>query len=97
MDGVATTNGSSSHEASTPEAPSVSTAFDPAYFREYLLALLPPVIGANPVDLESLFDEEFNARVTRFASEIGGVIYVIKVKEDSDSGASQRTTLRNTF
>jgi hypothetical protein len=87
MDGVATTNGSSSHDALTPEVTtSVSTAFDPEVFRSYLLALLPPVIGANPVDLESLFDDEFNARVVRFASEIGGVIYVIKVKEDSDSG-----------
>ncbi|KAH6880862.1 cytoplasmic dynein heavy chain 1 [Coprinopsis sp. MPI-PUGE-AT-0042] len=86
MDGVTTTNGSSSHDALTPEVTtSVSTAFDPEVFRTYLLALLPPVIGANPIDLESLFDEEFNARVTRFASEIGGVIYVIKVKEDSDS------------
>jgi hypothetical protein len=52
----------------------------------YLLALLPPVIGANPVDLESLLDDEFNARVIRFASEIGGGIYVIQMKEDSDSG-----------
>ena len=29
-------------------------------------------------------DEEFDALVARFASEAGGVIYVVKVKEESE-------------
>ena len=40
--------------------------------------------GAYPSDLGSLFDEEFDARVARFASDSGGVIYVVKVKEESE-------------
>jgi hypothetical protein len=31
-----------------------------------------------------LFDEEFDARVARFTSDSGGVIYVVKVKEESE-------------
>ena len=53
-------------------------------FRSYLLSLLPPVMGAYPSDLESLFDEELDARVARFASDSGGIIYVVKVKEESE-------------
>ena len=59
-----------------------ASAFDPAVFREYLLALLPPMIGAAPADLESLFDDEFNERVQKFAGEGGGVIYVVKRKDE---------------
>jgi hypothetical protein len=87
MDGVATTNGSSSHDALTPEVTtSVSIAFEPEVFRSYLLALPPPVTGANPVALQSLLGDESNARVIRFASGVGGAVYMIKVEEDSDSG-----------
>jgi dynein heavy chain 1 len=87
MDTIPTTNGSTSHDGSTPPPGEASTStsassFDPSVFRSYLLALLPPVIGASPSDLESLFDDEFDARVTRFASEAGGVLYVVKTKED---------------
>ncbi|KAF5351047.1 hypothetical protein D9756_008173 [Leucocoprinus leucothites] len=39
-----------------------SAVFDPLIFRKYLLALLPPVIGADPVDLDTLFDDEFDER-----------------------------------
>ncbi|KAJ2915322.1 hypothetical protein MD484_g5100, partial [Candolleomyces efflorescens] len=92
MDTIPTTNGSTSHDGSTPPPGEASTStsassFDPTVFRSYLLALLPPVIGASPLDLESLFDDEFDARVTRFASEAGGVLYVVKTKEDLEDDA----------
>lgn len=61
-----------------------SASFDPDIFRKYLLALLPPVIGADPADLDTLFDDEFDERVARFANESGGVIYVVKTKEESE-------------
>jgi hypothetical protein len=57
------------------------TSFDPAIFRTYLLSLLPPVIGASPEEIESIFDDEFDERVTRFASEGTGVIYIIKRRD----------------
>jgi hypothetical protein len=50
--------------------------FDPDIFRQYLLHLLPPMLGANVADLNSLFDHEFGERVSRFAADTGGVIYV---------------------
>ncbi|KAG9008851.1 hypothetical protein FRB94_012820 [Tulasnella sp. JGI-2019a] len=67
---------------------STSTAFDTELFTQYLLSLLPPVIGATQVELEeTLFDDEYEERVTRFASEGGNVLYVQKVKdEDEDEG-----------
>ena len=80
---LAPTNGSSNHQEPEP-----TLAFDPAIFRSYLLSLLPPVIGAFPSDLESLFDAEFNGRVARFASDTGGVIYVVQVKEESEGMSS---------
>jgi dynein heavy chain 1 len=59
------------------------TNFDTSVFRQYLLALLPPVLGAAPDELEeTLFDSDFDDRVTKFAAEGGGVIYVVKVKHD---------------
>jgi dynein heavy chain 1 len=68
-----------------PAAPvEPSASFNPDIFRKYLLALLPPVIGADPEDLHTLFDEEFNDRVARFVNESGGVIYVVKSKEESE-------------
>ncbi|RXW16544.1 hypothetical protein EST38_g9308 [Candolleomyces aberdarensis] len=92
MDTIPSTNGSTSHDGLTPPPGEASTStsassFDPGVFRSYLLALLPPVIGASPSDLESLFDDEFDARVTRFASEAGGVLYVVKTKEDFEDDA----------
>lgn len=61
-----------------------TTAFDHNIFRKYLLALLPPVIGADPGDLGTLFDDEFDERVGRFAAEAGGVIYVVKTRDESE-------------
>lgn len=71
---------------------STSTAFDTELFTSYLLSLLPPVIGATREELEeTLFDAEYDERVTRFASEGGNVLYVQKVKEE-DEGLSQRAS-----
>ena len=86
------TNGSLNHQEPEP-----TSAFDPEIFRSYLLSLLPPVIGAYPSDLESLFDEEFDARVARFASDTGGVIYVVKVKEESEGMFLYFIPTRNDF
>lgn len=75
-----TTNGIN-HDTS-PAEPSV--VYDSEIFRSYLLALLPPVIGALPSELGSLFDDEFDERVARFASDTGGSLYVVKAKEESE-------------
>lgn len=88
MDLIPSTNGhtdlANGEASSSSTAPSAATSFDPELFRNYLLALLPPVIGASPEDLESLFDDEFDARVIRFASEAGAVLYVVKSKEEQE-------------
>ncbi|GLB36818.1 putative dynein heavy chain [Lyophyllum shimeji] len=73
-------NGSTNHDA--PAEP--VALFDTAIFRSYLLSLLPPVIGALPEELDTLFDEEFDEKVTRFAADNGASIYVVKVKEESE-------------
>lgn len=62
----------------------VGPAFDPAIFRAYLVALLPPVIGAAPEEIESIFDYDFEDRVARFAADNGSVIYVVKQKDETD-------------
>ncbi|KAF8919991.1 dynein heavy chain [Mucidula mucida] len=82
------TNGHSTTEP--PVEP--SSSFDPAIFQSYLQALLPPVIGASPTELDAIFDNEFNDRVMRFASEGGGVIYVVKAKDEVDDESVQTYT-----
>ncbi|KXN85412.1 Dynein heavy chain, cytoplasmic [Leucoagaricus sp. SymC.cos] len=82
------------HTNGTMNGDAVETShstFDPLIFRKYLLALLPPVIGADPADLDTLFDDEFEERVGRFATESGGVIYVVKTKDESDDESSPPT------
>lgn len=82
----ALTNGTSvngDHSAAEP-----ASSFDTDIFRQYLLNLLPPVLGANVADLNSLFDHEFEERVSRFASDTGGVIYVVQAKEDHEGKMS---------
>ncbi|KAJ3769937.1 dynein heavy chain, N-terminal region 1-domain-containing protein [Lentinula raphanica] len=73
------TNG---HSETPPPAEPPAPFFDPEIFRSYLLSLLPPVIGSRPSDLESLFEGDFDERVTRFAGEGGGVLYVVKAKDE---------------
>jgi hypothetical protein len=70
-------NGSMPHDEAAP-----SSSFDPAIFHTYLLSLLPPVLGATPEELDSIFDSEFDERVTRFASEGTGVIYIVKRRDE---------------
>ncbi len=79
------TNGSTTNGDHTPTEP--ASSFDPDIFRRYLLSLLPPVLGANVADLNSLFDNEFEERVSRFATDTGGVIYVVQAKEENDGMA----------
>ncbi|KAG8716582.1 hypothetical protein FRC09_015536 [Ceratobasidium sp. 395] len=68
-------------DATLPITPAPAPSFDPAVFRAYLLALLPPVIGATIDELEtSLFDSEFDERATRFASEGTEAIYIVKTR-----------------
>lgn len=61
------------------------TSFDPAVFKSYLLALLPPVLDASLEDLQdTLFDDEFDDRAVKFASDGGGVVYIAKTRLDSE-------------
>ncbi|KAL1716082.1 dynein heavy chain [Schizophyllum commune] len=55
--------------------------FDPELFRGYLLALLPPLTGADPAELDILFDSEYEEKVSKFAAEGANVIYVVKARE----------------
>lgn len=92
------TNGTNSlhTNGSLPDGPAESTiAFDPATFRSYLLALLPPLIGASPEDVESLFDEDFDERVSRFASEGGGVLYIVKKRDEVEGPCFIDSSPRN--
>jgi hypothetical protein len=73
-------NGNSPHDG--PVEPTQS--FDSSIFRSYLLSLLPPVLGASQAELDSIFDDEFDDRVSRFAAEGGAVIYVVKVKDETE-------------
>ncbi|KAJ3566624.1 hypothetical protein NP233_g6881 [Leucocoprinus birnbaumii] len=83
MDPSTHTNGTMNGDAAVES----SAAFDPLIFRKYLLALLPPVIGADPADLDTLFDDEFEERVGRFATEAGNVVYIVQTKEESEDEA----------
>ena len=81
MDTATATNGHH-HDPPQSESQTQPLSFDTDIFRTYLLALLPPVIGALPSELDSLFDDEFDERVARFAAEAGGVVYIVKVKDE---------------
>jgi Dynein heavy chain, N-terminal region 1 len=65
-----------------------TVAFDSEIFHVYLLTLLPSVIGALPLELDSLFDHEFDKRVAHFAADNGGSLYVVKTKEESEGAYS---------
>ncbi|KAF8208519.1 dynein heavy chain, N-terminal region 1-domain-containing protein [Mycena galopus ATCC 62051] len=67
------------------QQPGVS--FDAEVFRVYLRALLPPVIACHPDDVEGLFDDTFDDRVAKFASDPGAVLYCVKSKYSRDDGA----------
>ncbi|KAI6100746.1 dynein heavy chain, N-terminal region 1-domain-containing protein [Pisolithus croceorrhizus] len=71
-------NGILPHDISAAAAP---PTFDVSMFKSYLLSLLPPVLGTSSEELFSLFDDEFEERVTRFTADGGGMIYIVKIKE----------------
>ena len=82
MDTAATATNGHHHDPPQSESQTQPLSFDTDIFRTYLLALLPPVIGALPSELDSLFDDEFDERVVRFAAESGGVVYIVKVRDE---------------
>jgi hypothetical protein len=82
MDTTAAATNGHHHDPPQSESQTQPLSFDTDIFRTYLLALLPPVIGALPSELDSLFDDEFDERVARFAAESGGVVYIVKVKDE---------------
>ncbi|KAG8800414.1 hypothetical protein FRC16_002934 [Serendipita sp. 398] len=73
-----------------------SLPFDTSVFRNYLQALLPPVLGATPPELEdSIFsDPEFEERVKQFATQPGGPLYVAKIQEDLEADQTSPPTYR---
>lgn len=78
-------NGTNGIHASSPisqDEAAPSSSFDPGIFHTYLLSLLPPVLGATSKEIESIFDDDFDERVTRFASEGTGVVYIVKRKDE---------------
>ena len=86
LDSPAAVNGNGNGNANP--LPSI----DSSVFRSYLLALLPVVLAASTEDIEStLFDDEFDERVSKFASEGNSVIYVEKTRIDSEGEQSAQT------
>ena len=60
-----------------------TTQFDISLFQSYLFALLPPVVGALPEELDDLFESsDFHETVSKFAAEGSDVIYVVKRRVD---------------
>ena len=90
-------NGLNGHD--TPAEPTPTVPVDTNAFKGYLLALLPPLIGADPTDLESIFDEEYDDRVSRFATEPNTVLYVVKEREELEGvfSRSGRASALNVF
>lgn len=73
-------NGTNGHHDGLLEP---TTQFDVSLFRSYLSALLPPVVGALPEELDDLFDSsDFQETVSKFAVEGSDVIYVVKRRVD---------------
>ncbi|KAJ7070130.1 dynein heavy chain, N-terminal region 1-domain-containing protein [Mycena amicta] len=85
------TNGSNGLDHQTP-TPAGVVAFDSDIFRVYLRALLPPVIAAVPEDVESLFDDSFEDRVAKFASDPAATLYVVKSRFSGDEGGEDEPT-----
>lgn len=73
-------NGTNGHHDGLLEP---TTQFDVSFFRSYLSALLPPVVGALPEELDDLFESgDFDETVSKFAGEGSDVIYVVKRRVD---------------
>ncbi|EPQ61281.1 dynein heavy chain protein 2 [Gloeophyllum trabeum ATCC 11539] len=61
-----------------------------------MLSVLPPLMAASPQDLESIFDDDFDERVSRFAAEGGGAMYVVKTKDEVEDDAPPTYTYKLT-
>ena len=73
-------NGTNGHHDGLLEP---TTQFDISLFQSYLFALLPPVVGALPEELDDLFESsDFHETVSKFAAEGSDVIYVVKRRVD---------------
>lgn len=84
-------NGTNGHHDGLLEP---TTQFDVSLFRSYLSALLPPVVGALPEELDDLFDSsDFQETVSKFAVEGSDVIYVMKRRVDLEGSVSCDTFL----
>ena len=81
MDTAATATNGHHHAPPQSESQTQPLSFNTDIFRTYLLTLLPPVIGTLPYKLDLLFDDGFDEHVARFATESGGVVYIVKVKD----------------
>ena len=79
-------NGTNGHHDGLLEP---TTQFDVSLFRSYLSALLPPVVGALPEELDDLFESsDFDGTVSKFAAEGSDVIYVVKRRVDLEGSFS---------
>lgn len=69
-----------------PSTGAQAPPFDAAAFKDYLTQLLPLVIGANPLELRSLFESgQFVERSTRWATDPNaGALYVVKSREEDE-------------
>ena len=71
------------HDPLQSESQTQPLSFDTDIFWTYFLALLTlPIIDALPSEFGLLFNDEFDERVARFAAESGGVVYIVKVKDE---------------
>ena len=65
-----------------------TTQFVISLFQSYLSALLPPVVGALPEEMDDLFEpSDFHETVSKFAAEGSDVIYVVKRQVDLEGSA----------
>ena len=55
------------------------------------------MLGAYPEELVSLFEDEFEEKVSRSAAEGGGMLHVIKVKKEVESEAKVCTRTNLTY
>lgn len=84
FNGNGNTNGDLQDTVSDSPAPATAITFDPEVFRSFLSSLLPPLFSASAEEIEEIFDDDFHERASRFAAEGGGVLYVVKKKDEQE-------------
>ena len=93
VNGTNGTNGGHHHDGLLEP----TTQFDLSLFRSYLSALLPPVVGASPEEVDDLVESrDFVETVSKFAAEGPDVIYIVKQRVDLEGSVSfgMRSRLR---